>query len=51
MAKASRVSTSFTTNMSGCSSAETKMWSAKDKFKKIEIDADSTDLMSEFSDK
>ncbi len=33
------------------SSAETGMRSAKDKFKKIEIDADSTDLMSEFLDK
>ena len=37
--------------MSGCSSAETEMRNVKDKFKKIEIDADSTDLMSEFSDK
>jgi len=37
--------------MSGCSSAKTEMWSEKDKFKKIEIDADSTDLMSGFSDK
>ena len=41
----------FLLRMRENSSAEMEMWSAKDKFKKIEINPDSTDLMSEFLDK